>query len=190
MRISTACRVTSRCSATCFGSDRWGLCLSSPWGWPSSTTPDDACGQRVHGCGRLMGSEGIWRAVLITSLAVMAVLLIVSVWAYLAAADGSIAVARDRSLEPVVPMGALTVAPDGGLCDPGQVRIPPEDDCVQAYVPLVGYMWWFGLVGPMFVFFMGLAIVYYAGGRLPAQWKTPLALVFVGLGLTVNLPRL
>ena len=117
----------------------------------------------------LMGSEWTWRAVLVTTLAAMALVLIVSVWAYLGDADGSIAVARDRSLEPVVPMGALTVAPDGGLCDPGQVRIPPEDDCVQAYVPLVGYLWWFGLVGPMFVFFMGLAIAYYIALERPAR---------------------
>ena len=146
----------------------------------------------AHGCGRLMGSEWLWRAVRITTLAVMAGLLIVSVWAYLAAADGSIDVARDRSLEPAVPMGALTVTPDATVCEPGEVRVnPDQNDCVKDYVPLVGYLWWFGPLGFVSVFAMGLAIVYYAGGRLPAQLGyTLLALVFVGLGLTVNLPRL
>jgi len=113
-----------------------------------------------------MEPSRIWRWVLITTLALMAGLLIVSAWAYLAAADGSIAVARDRSLEPVVPMGALTVSPDGSLCDPGQVRIPPEDDCVQGHIPLVGYLWWFGWNGVAFLFAAGVAIIHYAGQRL------------------------
>ena len=78
-------------------------------------------------------------------------------------------VARDRSLEPVVPMGALTMAPDASGCDPDEVRIPPDNDCVQDYIPLVGYLWWFGWLGPMVVFFMGLAIVYYIALERPAR---------------------
>ncbi len=65
----------------------------------------------------------------------MAGLLMVFLWAYLGAADGTMGVARDRSLEPVVPMGALTMAPDAFGCDPGEVRIPPDNDCVQDYIP-------------------------------------------------------
>ena len=109
-----------------------------------------------------MGSEWIWRAVLVTTLAFMAGLLMVFLWAYLAAADGSIAVARDRSLEPVVPMGALTMAPDAFGCHPSEVRFRPDNGCVQDYIPLVGYLFWFGPLGLAFVFAMGLAIVSYS----------------------------
>ena len=96
----------------------------------------------------------------------MAGLLMVFLWAYLGAADGTMGVARDRSLEPVVPMGALTMAPDAFGCDPGEVRIPPDNDCVQDYIPLVGYLFWFGPLGLAFVFAMGLAIVSYSVRRL------------------------
>ena len=96
----------------------------------------------------------------IATIAVMAALLIVFAWAWLAAADGTMDVARDRSLEPAVPMGALTVAPDATECDPGEVHIPPENDCVKGYVPLVGYVFWFGPLGLALNFAIGLAFVY------------------------------
>jgi hypothetical protein len=39
------------------------------------------------------------------------------------------------------------------------VAVPGEAGCVQDYVPLLGYLWWFGLLGLVFVFAMCLAIV-------------------------------
>jgi len=110
--------------------------------------------------------------VLITSLAVMALLLIFSLWAFgqILKEDMFFDVARDRSLEPVVPMGALTLTPDGMRCEPGEVAVPGEADCVKDYVPMLGYLWWFGPLGLVFVFAMCLAIVYYSGQRLrPAE---------------------
>jgi hypothetical protein len=114
----------------------------------------------------------IWRWVLIASFAVMALLVIFSLWAFLQIlnSDMFFDVARDRSLEPVVPMGALTLTPDGARCQPGEVAVPGEAGCVQDYVPLLGYLWWFGPLGLVFVFAMCLAIVYYSGQRLrPAE---------------------
>ena len=37
-------------------------------------------------------------------------------------------------------MGALTLTPDGGRCEPGEVAVPGEADCVKDYVPLLGYL--------------------------------------------------
>jgi hypothetical protein len=120
----------------------------------------------------------------------MAALLLLSAWAYLGAADGTMAVARDPSLEPVVPMGALTMAPDTSGCDPGQVRIPPEDDCVQAYIPLLGYVWWFGPLGPALLIAAGLAIAFYAGRRLRPWTVVVVAVIAVAVMLAVVTWRL
>jgi hypothetical protein len=122
-------------------------------------------------------SSAIWLAVLITVVAVMAGLLLLSAWAYLEAADGTMAVARDRSLEPAVPMGALTMAPDMSGCDPGQVRMPPEDDCVQGYIPLLGYVWWFGPLGALLLVGVALAIAFSAGRRVRSWAIVTVAIV-------------
>ena len=108
----------------------------------------------------------VWRWVLITSLAVMALLLIFTLWAFLQLFNNDLFVDVARDLEPVVPMGALTLTPDGARCEPGEVAVPGEADCVKDYVPLLGYLLWFGWWGVALLFAAGVAIVYYAGQRL------------------------
>lgn len=89
---------------------------------------------------------------------------------------GGVYIARDRSFEPAVPMGALALTPDASGCEPGQVQVNPDEDvdCVQDYVPLLGYLFWFGPLGLVFVFAMGLAIVYYQEGACGQRaWLRP-----------------
>ena len=61
----------------------------------------------------------VWRWVLITSLAVMALLLIFTLWAFLQLFNNDLFVDVARDLEPVVPMGALTLTPDGAALRAG-----------------------------------------------------------------------
>ena len=112
-------------------------------------------------------SAWIWRAVRITTLAVMAtaiffsaLVLTTQVWN-----DFDLAiVGRDTvswTDSEAAPLGAVMLSLDG-------------EEWMKDYIPLLGYLWWFGPLGFMLFLAAGLAIVYVSRHpRLAGSYLTP-----------------
>jgi hypothetical protein len=130
------------------------------------------------------------RAIRIITIAAMAIVLVACAAGFVASLSGDteLAVVRDTRLEPDVPMGALVVFFDASehFVQPGDVVQKPAPsqtefqrftfgtdtvaraDCVfecertpmQFFVPLVGYVMWFGPFGPPVFFTVAFTVLY------------------------------
>ena len=107
--------------------------------------------------------------------AVVARLLWPRMWLTTPRSSPEASTSRDRSFEPAVPMGALALTPDASAREPGQVQVNP--DRMLTACRITTRCWLSVLVrtaGLVFVFAMGLAIVYYQEGACGQRaWLRP-----------------
>jgi len=162
--------------------------------------PSRRCGVSATGCGSGAGrrmdevrSEPIWRAVRIATFAAMAAVVFgTALTVTLKLWDADLAIATGDPVPGVffpwvgdvrgpwegadrAPLGSVMVGGDAG-------------DAMNAYIPLVGFVWWFGPVSLALILAAGLAIVYYSRHpRVPGSyltgrmWAAGAALVLFGM---------